>query len=128
MTMIQFTPKAGGLDNAQIIPRHTPLDSEPTENGAMCTFLTAHDITIYPMTITAVDEALSREKCSVFIDLHTLNKEAFDTLSCDTLDFFLSGEKETAMALYQWLFCHLDQAELIIKDNAHTLSPNGGCN
>lgn len=104
----------GELTTGYRIPRHTMIESEPID-GEPCRFQTAYPIELWPIELVAAGlhgrpfQAPStpfstRAQAVVQLSLQSLNKSvAVRDLELDKLRFFLRGQSQHVLALYELL-------------------------
>jgi len=114
-TIIRFTPKADSITEKQVIKKNTALRSEPVD-GTQCLFETCHDVSIYPFAIDSIDDSHSQDRSRIGINIQVLTDQPLDTIGCDHLTFYLSGNDYTAQTLYLWIYNYLDRVDVIIND------------
>ncbi|HEX4478690.1 MAG TPA: type VI secretion system baseplate subunit TssF [Polyangiaceae bacterium] len=117
MAVVQFTPsyKQGSLASGVAIPRNTILRSS-TGRGRYtpCEYRTAHDVTLWPISLTSVVHTTSLSdlgdiklpgrrapKSSLRLRFSTENGIPFNKLSLDRLPLFVRGNEPAAMRLYE---------------------------
>lgn len=114
-TIIRFTPKVDSITEKQVIKKKTTLRSEPVDETP-CHFETCHDVSIYPFVIDSIDDTHSQDQSKIGINIKALTEQPLDTIGCDHLTFYLSGNDYTAQTLYLWIFNYLDRVDVIIND------------
>ncbi|MBK0060501.1 type VI secretion system baseplate subunit TssF [Pseudomonas sp. S44] len=119
-TIIQFTPRKQALSQSQRIPRSSRLFSRAVD-GVSCEFRTCMAVDIHPFEIEAVNATQTLDSSVVRIDLSTLVERPLSTLGCDSLDFHLSGDTETARTLYLWIAQYLKHAAVTINGEVRRL-------
>jgi len=120
MSIVQFVldPDQGKLTSGHLIPRGTPLYSQPVA-GTPCRFRTCYPMTLWPVEVTAARiEEPDRQRPSpeavavVRLELRCLGGIAFAQLELERLRFFLSGESQLAYGLYELLLNNTCQVQL----------------
>lgn len=113
-SLITLTP-AHGLENLQIVPRGTELNSDPIE-GDTCRFVTTQDIHLAPIKISELqlmnrpfeapqppsENAVSCLRLSV----EPTGQAGLDEIGIDRLRFYLSGPARQAQGLARLLTQH----------------------
>lgn len=120
MAIARFQPNfsAGALDQGFEIPRGTSLRSLIGEREqTSCEYRTAHPVTLWPIEIqhanyfnresvhAALPAKVANANSGVRIQLKT-TIETFAELPCDSLEFFLHGNLENAVHLYEQIFAN----------------------
>ena len=137
MSIVQFVidPEQGKLTSGHLIPRGTPLYSQPVA-GSPCRFRTCYPVTLWPVEVTAARiEEPDRQRRSaeavaaIRLELRCLGGMAFAQLEIERLRFFLSGESPLAYGLYELLLNNACQVQLRVPGEAGgrppiSLSPN----
>jgi type VI secretion system protein ImpG len=115
--IVEMTPdlEEGSLKEGALIPRGSSLKT-PLAKGerTSCEFRTAHDVTLWPITVTdakylsgtgavsaqglAVD---SRTKAAIRLRLATVGGTAFASLPLDSLTFFVKATPGAAARIYE---------------------------
>lgn len=116
MAVAQFVPDAeqGQLTGGYPIPKHTPLYSTQTINGAQCRFRTCYPVTLLPLRLesasfeSANNGSIDKAVGVIRLQLRAQGEVKFSSLAPElhTLRFFLNGEDKLAHALYELLFNH----------------------
>ncbi len=105
-TILEFDPSGGALQDTQVIPRGTAVESVPVE-GTRCRFQTTSDLNVYPFALK--DIALEAPSTGApFLRLgFQMGKADLSKIRLAGLSLFLSGEPQTAFGLYLLLTHHL---------------------
>lgn len=119
-TIMRFDPIERAITERQTIPKGTRLLSHAV-NGTSCEFRTCADLDVYPLRVTGVSDAHTREKSIVRLDLCTLSDLPLDAIDCDTLDVHLGGDDTTALTLYLWMAKYLDAIHITAGDDTRRL-------
>jgi type VI secretion system protein ImpG len=137
MSIVQFVidPDQGKLTSGHLIPRGTPLYSQPVD-GSPCRFRSCYPVTLWPLEVTAarIEEPDRQRRSSeavaaIRLELRCLGGMAFAQLELERLRFFLSGESPLAYGLYELLLNNVCQVQLRVPGEAGSrppisLSPN----
>ncbi|ARE41177.1 Protein ImpG/VasA [Rhodovulum sp. P5] len=119
-TMItRFTPDMANaaLADGHLLARGTRLNALPVEGSSTrCEYRTAHDVTLWPVTVTEVEYIDGRgalvaagvagdkpARAGLRLRLQRHGGAPLSELSLDTLSLFLAGTENTAWALYELL-------------------------
>ncbi|WP_313455624.1 type VI secretion system baseplate subunit TssF [Pseudomonas sp.] len=119
-TIIQFTPRKQALSQSQRIAKGAQLFSKPVD-GVPCEFRTCMAVDIHPFEIESVSATQTLDSSVVCIDLGTLVERPLNTLGCDSLDFHLSGDTQTARTLYLWIAQYLRHVVVTINGEIRRL-------
>jgi type VI secretion system protein ImpG len=131
MSIIQFIidPAQGKLTSGHLIPRGTPLYSQPVD-GSPCRFRTCYPVTLWPIEVTAARiEEPDRERrpaeavATIRLELRCLGGTTFAQLELERLRFFLSGESPLAYGLYELLLNNVCQVQLRVPGEAGARPP-----
>jgi len=106
MTILQFDPLEGAIDQRQCIPAGCEVESIPL-NGTVCKFRTSYDTDILPLAIGDVHHGVSKEKSVITLRLDSLNGENLRTIGLENLRFFLGGSDYSSLTLGLWLHRYL---------------------
>jgi type VI secretion system protein ImpG len=123
MAIAEFQPDAmkGDLSKGFVVPRGTLMDSQALKkNGVTCSYTTAHDVTLLPLTITLselggvpADLPLARSglgqigaASALRIRIGCEGPVKLAHLDFDRLSFFLSGPDMHALQLLELLMAH----------------------
>lgn len=125
MSIAQFKPDP---DQAQLatgyeIKKGSPLYSKPVAGAdTSCSFRTCYPVTLWPVAVTAGavvpasaqagSAGPSPSVASIRIELRCLGPATFESLSLDSLRFYLSGESQVVYTLYELLFNNVDRVEV----------------
>lgn len=117
MLLAQFKPDLNEANLARgfVIPRGAALRSQlGKDDQTACEFRTAHDVTLWPLEITAAEyfsyapdlpltqlPVAARIKAGVRLRLRTTAGLAFNQVAIDRLRLFLAGADEVAHKLYE---------------------------
>ncbi|MGK9172943.1 type VI secretion system baseplate subunit TssF [Yokenella regensburgei] len=137
MAIAEFQPDAmkGDLSKGFVVPRGTMMDSQALKkNGVTCSYTTAHDVTLLPLSITltelgGVPADLPLARCGLSqsgaasalrIRLSCEGATKLAHLDFDRVSFFLSGPDMQALQLLELLMAHQVGAVALIpgSDNA----------
>lgn len=120
MMIVRFEPdyESGDLAEGYQVPRHTDLRSLIGENDqTACRYRTSHAVTLWPLeiasasyfsheaTYTALPPDAPDSRAGLRIGL-TCQTGSVAELSCDELDFYLSGNLDTSAHLYEQIFAN----------------------
>jgi len=119
-TIIQFTPLKQALSQSQRIPKGSQLLSKPVD-GVPCEFRTCTAVDIHPFEIQSVSATQTLDSSVARIELRPLVERPMNTLGCNSLDFHLSGDTETARTLYLWIAQYLKHVAVTINGEARRL-------
>jgi Uncharacterized protein conserved in bacteria len=119
-TIIQFTPLKQALSQSQRIPKGSQLFSKPVD-GVPCEFRTCTAVDIHPFEIESVSATQTLDSSVARIELRTLVERPLNTLGCNSLDFHLSGDTETARTLYLWIAQYLKHVAVTINGEVRRL-------
>lgn len=119
-TIIQFTPLKQALSQSQRIPKGSQLFSKPVD-GVPCEFRTCTAVDIHPFEIQSVSATQTLDSSVARIELRPLVERPMNTLGCNSLDFHLSGDTETARTLYLWIAQYLKHVAVTINGEARRL-------
>lgn len=122
MTIMRFDPVDRAITERQVIPKGTVVLSRPVD-GTTCEFRTCTDLDLFPLRVTGVQDAHTRERSLVQVDIQTLSDQDISRMGCDTLDLHLSGDDTTAMTAYLWTARYLSEVRLIFNGKVRSLSP-----
>lgn len=122
MTIMEFTAKERAIDQGQLVPRHTQVNSVPVL-GTQCQFRTCRDIKVYPLSTADISVSDSRDISIIDLSVKVLSKQPLNGLNLDTLRFYLGGSDYNAQTLYLWLSHYLDKVELGIDGHFFSLPP-----
>jgi type VI secretion system protein ImpG len=101
LSILQFEPIAGMVNDIQKIPRATEVDSVAIE-GTRCRFRTCYDIDLLPLTVTnAVVETPVGRRSQLRLRFKPIGGIQLKQLSFNSITVYLAGEP--AYALYLWL-------------------------
>ncbi|KAA8998175.1 type VI secretion system baseplate subunit TssF [Affinibrenneria salicis] len=123
MAIAELTPDSakGDLSNGFLVPRGTMMESQTLKkNGVTCSYTTAHDVTLHPVTIKQVelsgipaDLPLSQLgfsqqgiQSALRIRLECYDSVYLDHLNINQLIFFLSGPDIQAQSLLELIMQH----------------------
>ncbi len=117
MTVVQFQPDLteGALADGFTIPRHSALRSQlAKDEQTPCEFRTAHDVTLWPITITEAEYITNTLelpklktpstrvlKAGFRLKLKATVGLTFDKLSIENLPVYLRGSDELPMQIYE---------------------------
>ncbi|HEN8800230.1 TPA: type VI secretion system baseplate subunit TssF [Pseudomonas putida] len=119
-TIIQFTPLKQALSQSQRIPKGSQLFSKPVD-GVPCEFRACTAVDIHPFEIESVSATQTLDSSVASIELRTLVERPLNTLGCNSLDFHLSGDTETARTLYLWIAQYLKHVAVTINGEVRRL-------
>ncbi len=111
MSVAEFTldPDQGKITTGYEVPRHTLLYSHPVD-GTQCRFRTGYPVTLWPVTVASArfdipDNVVTGSKALglIRLELHTQGGVPFRELQLDRLRFYLDGEGQSVLALYELL-------------------------
>lgn len=120
MGIVEMTldPAQGRLPDGFRVPRGAVLNTRPVQ-GVPCTFRTAYDTTLWPLTVQAAEwtspdrvgaGAHGREAVgAIRLELHAFDGVALDTLALDALRLHLAGDANVVDTLYELLANHAVQ-------------------
>jgi len=118
MAIAEFQPDAmkGDLSKGFVVPRGTMMDSQALKkNGVTCSYTTAHDVTLLPLTLSLTelggvpaDLSINRSGAAsaLRIRLSCEGATKLAHLDFDRLSFFLSGPDMQALQLLELLMAH----------------------
>ena len=122
MTIIRFQPdRAGGVtEEGFLLPRATRLRGGHKIKGrTRCEFRTAHDVMLWPVTLTEVSYLARGEagryageyqqhniKAALRLRLETVAGFKFNQLALERLPLYLQGSSDLSMKLYELLVGH----------------------
>lgn len=118
---MQPDPDIGNLAEGFAVPRHTGLRGQISKGEqTACEYRTAHDVTLWPIKITAAEyltspsavtnlgaPGLPGTKAAIRLRLETLGTVKFEQLAMDELPLFLHGPGELPAQLYEQLRAHV---------------------
>lgn len=119
-TIIRFDPVTQAITERQLIEKNTELRSQPVD-GTPCHFRTCTDVFVYPLAISSVTDAHSKQESIIRIDLNTLSQQPLNTIDCDEITFYISSDDTTAMTLYLWLAKYLSEIRVEIDGESKQL-------
>ena len=124
LSIVQFEPRAA-LQDVQLIPRGTPLESDPIE-GTRCRFRTTADVRLYPFSLesTALEVPLARP-ATLRLGFALGPQVNLASLDLGSLRLFLHGETPIVTLLYLWLVRHVHAVILRAGENAVRLPAAG---
>jgi type VI secretion system protein ImpG len=106
----------GGLTDGYSIRRHQPLETEPVD-GEPCSFRTCYSVTLWPVDVTEASlgglPAGPTVAGNEVTNLLRIRMKCFDPnmtfaqLKLESLRFFLNGQAQHVLVLYELLFNHL---------------------
>ncbi|MFZ1873454.1 MAG: type VI secretion system baseplate subunit TssF [Chania sp.] len=112
--------RKGNINAGFLVPRGTVMTCDTfRKNGVVCKYRTAHDVMLYPLSISQVSlgalpaDIVSTAKFNRNASRHALHirlrlddNVTFDSLNLDKLMFYLSGQDLEAMQLLELLMQH----------------------
>lgn len=119
-TIIQFAPRKQAQSQSQRIAKGSRLFSKPVD-GMPCEFRTCTAVDIHPFDIETVSAIQTLDSSVARINLRTLVERPLNTLGCNSLDFHLSGDTETARTLYLWIAQYLKYVAVTINGEVRRL-------
>lgn len=121
MAIVKLEPdfESGSLEEGFLVKRGSSLRSLIRgDEQTSCEYRTAHDVTIWPIQITAaqyftrdtVNTALppkaQKARAGVRINLQSTRDKDFNEINCDQLELFLRGGMEQTAHLYEQIFAN----------------------
>jgi type VI secretion system protein ImpG len=117
---VHYKPDEGDVAEGHKLPRDTVLTSARSDSEVKCTFLTKHDVTLWPIAVREAAYVTSNElgnlrtplpdsaRAAVRIKLETrLPGLAFSKMEkLDRLTFYLKAMPHTPVSIYEQLFAH----------------------
>ncbi|HEX6243073.1 MAG TPA: type VI secretion system baseplate subunit TssF [Polyangiales bacterium] len=118
MAVVQLRPnmREGSLTDGFVVPRGTSLRSRSGAGQTPCEYRTAHDVTLWPVELSAVDystvpgEFIDVERtgapkahAALRMVLRSASGTPLNKLALDRLPLFLRGRDETTSRLYEQL-------------------------
>lgn len=118
---LQPDPAKGDLSKGFVVPRGTMMDSQTLKkNGVTCSYTTAHNVTLLPLSISAVELGgvpadlpllriglgQSGAVSALRIRLRCDGPVKLSHLDFDRVEFFLSGPDMQALQLLELLMAH----------------------
>ncbi|MEW5702018.1 MAG: type VI secretion system baseplate subunit TssF [Candidatus Zixiibacteriota bacterium] len=120
LSIVQFEPRAA-LQDVQVIPRGTPLESDPVE-GTRCRFRTTADVHLYPFTLDSTTLEVPLAQPAVLRLGFTLGPQVnLAKAGLGPLRLQLHGEAPVVTLLYLWLVRHVRRIILRAGDRQVTL-------
>ncbi|GAM09409.1 hypothetical protein OR1_01687 [Geobacter sp. OR-1] len=116
LSVVQFEPDIKNIPpSGYRIEKDTPLFSRPV-NGIPCQFATTAAVTLWPISIDSVTmgepKRLIRDaQQAIVVRLKAHNNLTFSQIGCQSLRFFLNGQRQHLFHLYELLgnnVCHLE--------------------
>lgn len=111
----------GGLTKGYSIDRQSELETEPIR-GEPCRFRTSYPVTLWPIEVTSAhlgglpfDSAVTAEDASVVLRINLkcfADDMTFSKLEMSTLRFFLNGQGQHVLELYELLFNNIVEVVL----------------
>ncbi|KJY87238.1 MULTISPECIES: type VI secretion system baseplate subunit TssF [Vibrio] len=111
MCISEFKPHLGSMTEKIVVKRGVEMASKPVEETE-CLFRTCYDISLYPITLTNIEQSNSRTSSNVDVTIATEYGQELSRLKMDSLRFHLHGEVHVTRTLYLWLFRYLDYIEV----------------
>lgn len=121
MTVLQFSPVPGAVDEQQHIPAGCEVESVPVED-TVCRFRTAYDTDILPIRVSDIHHDLSRDKSVITVDVETLNEECIHEVALDRLRFYLGGSDYSALTLGLWLHRYLRTVKIVNPETGDAIT------
>lgn len=114
--------RKGNINTGFRVPRGTLMTCEALrKSGVTCKYRTAHDVMLYPLSISQValgasppdiagHTGINRHACrdALYVTLRLDDNITFDSLNLDKLTFYLSGPDLEAMQLLELLMQHTE--------------------
>ena len=136
MAVVQLSPnrKKGALASGFKVPRGSVLRGQLGKNEqTRCEYRTAHDLELFPIELTSITHSTFVSdigevrtpdrrpvKAAVRMRLRTAEGLSFKDLPLDTLPFFVRGQDEVAMRLYELLIG--SSVAMVVRDPERTWS------
>jgi len=122
MTVMQFAPKPGAINEAHIIERGAEVESIPVDD-TICKFRTCYDTEILPLEITDVQHDVSKEASVIKLRFQTQSEEPIGSINLTNLRLYLGGGEYSALTINLWLHRYLQGGEISTgKDQAAKLA------
>ncbi|MGF1607267.1 MAG: type VI secretion system baseplate subunit TssF [Rhodothalassiaceae bacterium] len=121
MSILEFTPVAGALDESTPIPRGCRVASQPVD-GTACRFQTAYDVQLDPIKVTEAEAKGAGVGTQVTIKIRTLPGLTLQAMTSRRLRFYLYADPLVADAYYLWFLEHLKQVELRAPDGREAVA------
>jgi type VI secretion system protein ImpG len=120
MSIVQFAPRKGFLQETRTLPRGSELLSNPTgPERAVCRFTTTSQVRLNPITLEKVDKSLGANgKASLKFHFRIGPGAQWKNLKIGPLRLYLHAELPTALMLYDFLTSKVSACRIICGDGA----------
>lgn len=111
MTVLQFDPKPGAINEAHVIKRGAQVESIPVDD-TICKFRTCYDTEILPLEIVGAQHDVSKEASVIKLKFKTQSGEPIGSINLKKLRFYLGGGEYSALTINLWLHRYLQGGEI----------------
>lgn len=126
MTILEFPPVKGAINERHILPADMTVDSVMVE-GTTCRFRTASPLDILPLQVSDTRHDVSREKSVVTVMLDTLADEPISKINMKSLNFHLGGGEYTALTLNLWMHRYLKSVRVVNRATNDAIAIDKTC-
>ncbi len=126
LTVAQFTPRPGFLQETRVLPRGSELLSNQVgQERAICRFTTTSEVRLNPVSLDKIEKSVNT-KGKAQLNFHfVLGPGAqWKNLALGPLRLYLHAEMPTALMLYDFLTGRVDSCRIVTSDGKHSCDVN----
>lgn len=121
MTILQFDPVPGSINQRQVMGKGTSVNSVPVE-GTICRFRSTSDLVIHPLKISKIRHDSSKEASTLTLNFETLNDEPIEAIGLQDLRLYFGGTDYSAQLINLYIHRYLDDASLSVSGGGEAVS------
>jgi type VI secretion protein, VC_A0110 family len=128
VSIVQFAPRAGLLQETRVLPRGSELLSNPVgPEHAVCRFTTTADVRLAPVSLDSIEKSVdTKGKASLSFHFQLGPGVQWKNLSPGPLRLYLHAELPTALMLHEYLTTRVRSCKIIFggPGNAFEIEPD----
>jgi type VI secretion system protein ImpG len=116
ISVVQFAPRAGFLQDVRVLPRGSELLSGPVgPEHTVCRFTTTFDVRLAPITLASVEKTVDkRGKASLHFTFQLGPGVKWKNMSLGPIRLYLHAEQPTALMLYEYLTSRVQSSKFTL--------------
>lgn len=123
LTIVQFRPRKGHLQETRILPRGANLLSKPVgPDSVPCHFMTTQEIAVNPVSIEKVIRGNDNSgRASLIFRFRLEPGVNWKNLKLDPIRIYLHAEHTSALSIHNFFLCHTEKVFLFSGNSRITL-------
>ena len=128
MSIVQFSPRRGFLQETRVLPRGAELLSNPVgQEHAICKFTTTTEVRLHPVTLERVEKTVNGSgKARLDFHFQCGPGVQWKNRKLSPLRLYLHAEQPTALMLYDFLTARVRSCRIVCGDNVCSAEVEAG--